>query len=384
MSIEIVPPFDIPLVASGELTFSPDQLNLVRNVITGRDTSFPRTQAIGLLRASNVPDKYRDFQLLLENEQESPSVRYLAARSLGRINTPEAVEILIKNSQICDEYVLTGVMLSLGRIGDRKTLEVISRVKESATGLAASQAEFAAALISHRLGLEGNDLPIPNSSEYLELSGSAASSFQVTQVSETGIHLILTAIRRHLRSLIGAIPSRLPSKLAELRCLRETEVEVCLRSLATQPFGIEYSENNLYQIQCGRNNWMLILNKEFTNQDAVQALQSRKAFPGIIAARYEETGSYSTAFLLFTSPTEQPNILNLLVHRSTGEQIFGGTAQVEGGKANFSIRSISRPGGFPVNVEGTFEGGNLNFETTLSGTQVQERRHPTKVRSSLA
>jgi HEAT repeats len=347
MSIEIVPPFDIPLVASGELTFSPDQLNLVRNVITGRDTSFPRTQAIGLLRASNVPDKYRDFQLLLENEQESPSVRYLAARSLGRINTPEAVEILIKNSQICDEYVLTGVMLSLGRIGDRKTLEVISRVKESATGLAASQAEFAAALISHRLGLEGNDLPIPNSSEYLELSGSAASSFQVTQVSET-------------------------------------EVEVCLRSLATQPFGIKYSENNLYNIKCGRNNWMLILNQEFANQDAVQVLQSRKAFPGVIAAKYEETGLYSTAFLLFTSPTDRPSILNLLIHRSTGEQVFAGTAQVEGGKANFSIYSISRPGGFPVNVEGTFESGNLNFETTLSGTQVQERRHPTKVRSPLA
>ncbi len=70
---------------------------------------------------------------------------------------------------------------------------------------------------------------------------------------------------------------------------------------------------------------------------------------------------YSTAFLLFISPTKQPNILNLLVHRSTGEQIFGGTAKVEASKANFSICSISRPGGFPVNVEGSFEGGNLNF-----------------------
>jgi hypothetical protein len=124
---------------------------------------------------------------------------------------------------------------------------------------------------------------------------------------------------------------------------------------------------------------MLVLNQEFSNQDAVQALQLRKAFPGIIAAKYEENGLYSTAFLLFTSPTEQPNILNVLIHRSTGEQVFGGTAKVEGSKANFSIRSISRPGGFPINVEGSFEGGNVNFETTLSGTQVRERRHPTKV-----
>lgn len=184
MSLEIVPPFDISLTDSGKLALNPDQLSLVRNVIAGTDTSFPRTQAISLLRTSVVPDKYRDFQQLLENEHEDPSVRYLAARSLGRINTPEAVEILINNSQIRDEYVLAGVMLALGRIGDRNALEAISRVKESATGLAASQAEFAAALISHRLGLEGNDLPIPNSSEYLELPNSAASSFQITQVGK--------------------------------------------------------------------------------------------------------------------------------------------------------------------------------------------------------
>ncbi len=379
MSVEIVPPFDISLTDSGKLALKPDQLSLVRNVIAGRDTSFPRTQAISLLRASNVPDKYRDFQLLLENEQESPNVRYLAARSLGRINTPEALEILIKNSQIRDEYVLAGVMLALGRIGDRNALEAISRVKESATGLAASQAEFAAALISHRLGLEGNDLPIPNSSEYLDLPSSAASSFQVTQVGETGVHLILAAIRRHLRSLIEAILGRLPSKLAELWCLRETEAEVCLRSLATQPFGIQYAEDSLYQIQCGQNNWMLVFNQEFANQDAVQKLRTQKAFPGIIATKNEETGSYSTAFLLLTSPADQPNRLNILIHRATGELVFGGTAQVEESKAEFLIRSIPRPGAFPVDIEGTFEGGKVELKTALSGTVVLQRRHPTKV-----
>jgi hypothetical protein len=255
--------------------------------------------------------------------------------------------LLIRNSQVEDERVLTTVMKGLGRIGGENALEAIARVRERTTGVAAFQAEFAAALISHRFGLSGNDLPVPSNSEYLQPTNDTSRSFQVARPSED-------------------------------------ETQVCLQSLADQPFGIQYSGNNLYNIQCGQNNWMLVLNQEFANQDAVQLLQIRKAFPGIIAAKYEETGLYSTAFLLFTSPTEQPNILNLLIHRSTGEQVFAGTAQVEGSKANFSIRSISRPGGFPVNVEGEFEGGNLNFETTLSGTQVQERRHPTKVRSPLA
>jgi hypothetical protein len=342
MPVNIALPFEPIQGISGGLTFSSDQIDLIRNVAAGRDISFSRIQALELLQGSNFSDKVSDLQLLLENEQESSEIRHLSARGLYKVNTPEAVNILIENSQVQDERVLTTVMKGLGRIGGENALEAIARVRDRATGVTAFQAEFAAALISHRLGLSGNDLHIPDNSEYLQLTSDTSRSFQVAKPSED-------------------------------------EAQACLQSLADQPFGIQYSENNLYQIQCGRNNWMLILNRDFADQDAVQILQSRKAFPGVIAAKYEETGLYSTAFLLFTSPTEQPNILNLLVHRSTGEQVFGGTAQVEGGKANFSIRSISRPGGFPVNVEGSFEGGNLNFKTTLSGTQVQERRHPTKV-----
>jgi hypothetical protein len=346
MPVNIALPFEPIQGISRELIFSPDQIDVIRNVAAGRDTSFSRTQALELLQSSSFSDKVRDFQLLLENGQESSEIRHLAARGLYKANTPEAVNILIENSQVQNERVLATVMKGLGRIGSENALEAIASLRERTTGVAVFQAEFAAALISHRLGLSGNDLRVPGNSEYLQPTSDTNRSFQVTRPSED-------------------------------------EAQVCLRSLADQPFGIEYSGNNLYSIKCGRNNWMLVLNQEFSNQDTVQILQSRKAFPGVIAAKYEETGLYSTAFLLFTSPTDQPNILNLLVHRATGEQVFGGTAQVEGSKANFSIRSISRPGGFPVNVEGSFEGGSLNFETTLSGTQVQERRHPIKVRSPL-
>ncbi len=347
MSVTIAQPFEPIQGISGDLTFRSDQIDLIRNVAAGRDTSFSRIQALELLQVSNFSDKVCDFQLLLENGQESSEIRHLAARGLYKVNTPEAVNILIENSQVQDERILTTVMKGLGRIGSENALEAIARVRDRAPGVAAFQAEFAAALISQRFGLSGNDLRVPDNSEYLQPTNDTNRSFHVTRPSEH-------------------------------------EAQVCLQSLADQPFGIQYSGNNLYNIKCGRNNWMLVLNQEFANLDAVQILQSRKAFPGVIAAKYEETGLYSTAFLLFTSPTDQPNILNLLVHRSTGEQVFGGTAQVEGSKANFSIRSISRPGGFPVNVEGSFEGGNLNFETTLSGTQAQERRHPARVIQSLS
>ncbi len=341
MSVNIVLPFAPVSGVSEDLTLKPDQINLIRNVAAGRDTSFSRMQAINLLPSANFPNKATELQRLLENEQESQEIRHLAALALYKVNTPEAVEILLKNSQTQDQRVLASVMKGLGRIGNERTLAAISSVRARATGLAASQAEFAAALISHRLGLAGNDLKIPNSSEYLQIPGKAARLMQVAKASDA-------------------------------------EAGVCLQSLATQPFGIEYAENSLYQIQCGRNNWMLVFNREFTHQESVQTWQTHKAFPGVIATKNEETGSYSTAFLLLTSPAAQPNLLNILIHRATGEQIFSGTGQVEGSKTEFSIRSIPRPGAFPVNIEGTFEGGQVELKTALSGTAVQERRRPTR------
>jgi HEAT repeat protein len=166
MSVKIIPPFKvIPRIAEGEI-FDPDQLSLkrLRNVVAGKDRSFSRAQAMMLLLASDFPNKHRDFEAVLGNEEEPSRFRYLAAISLGRVNTAAAMEVLVKHSQIRDERVLTGVMMALGRIGDKSALDVVSRVKQQTTGMAASMAKFAAALISHRLGLAGNDLPVPDDS----------------------------------------------------------------------------------------------------------------------------------------------------------------------------------------------------------------------------
>jgi len=92
----------------------------VRDVVIGMDASFPRSRAMALLLASDFPNKHRDYELVLQNEKESPEIRYLAAIYLGKIPTPAAMEILLKNSHIRDERVLAGSfadgeILELGR-----------------------------------------------------------------------------------------------------------------------------------------------------------------------------------------------------------------------------------------------------------------------------
>lgn len=344
MSIKIAPPFKFVPTISEEANLAPDEISLkqLRNIVAGRDKTFPQAQAIALLLGSDFPNKHRDFEVVLENEKESPHIRYQAALSLGIINSPVALEILIKNSQIRDERVLAGVMTALGRIGDKKALDAVLRAKAHATGLAASQAKFSAALISHRLGLKGNVLPVPKDRDYLTVPDSAAHPFQITQVDDTN-------------------------------------AEFCLRSIADQTFGIEFSEQPMYQIRCGRNVWMILFNRDFVGQDIIGKLGERKAFPGVIATKIEETGLYSTAFLILTSPTRQPNTVNILIYRTNGDLVFGGTARVERNRVKFSIRSVSRPGAFAVLLEGAFENGRLETKTALSTVSAQvKKRQPVK------
>jgi hypothetical protein len=55
----------------------------------------------------------------------------------------------------------------MARYGDKPSLDAISTLKDRVTGFVRSQAAFAAALISHRLGLEGNGLPPPEQKRLL-------------------------------------------------------------------------------------------------------------------------------------------------------------------------------------------------------------------------
>lgn len=343
MSVRMRSPFKVMLRLDEARAIDPEKVSLkqLRDVVAGRDMNFPRPRAMDLLQVSDFPNKHRDFEAILENEHEPSDIRYLAAVNLWRINTPNALEILIKNSQVCDERVLEGIMMALGRIGGRSALNAVLKVKKNAQGRAALQAKFAADLISYRLGLNGNELQVPDEKDYMKLPSENTYSFQFT-----------------------------PAKYEDS--------ELCLRSLAHQPFGIEFSEHPMYQMRCGRNDMIMLFNREFISQNAVKKLTERRSFLGVIAIKSEESQLYSTTLLVLTSPTRQSDKVNILIYRSTGDLAFGGIAEVKNSRAVFSIRTISRPGASPIKVEGVFEDGKLEIENALSSSFAQKRRQPTK------
>lgn len=351
MSLKMVPPFDfVPrMVEATNANADKVSLKRLRDVVAGRDSTFPRSRGIALLQTTDFPNKHRDFEAVLQNERESLEVRYLAASYLGKIDSPAAMEILINNSHVRDERVLTGVMKALGCIGNQSALDAIATARKRATGSAALQAEFAATLIAHRLGLEERDLSVLDTTEHLKLDPHCARPFRITRADAA-------------------------------------DAEFCLRSLAGQPFGIEFSEHPMYQARCGRNSWMILLNRDFFgDKNGVKTLGKRKAFLGVIAVRSEVTRLYSVAYLMLTSPSKHEDAVSMKIYRTNGRLTYSGTARVAGNGAELSIRALPHPGAIAIQIDGTFEDGRLAIRTALSTSFVQiKKREPIEEPSDLA
>ena len=340
MSIHIAPPFPVvgslsglPAVDSADVALTP-----LRDVVAGRVAGFSRLLAMRMLQASDFPNKHRDFETLLANPSESASVRRQAAICLANINTPAALEILMANAKAGDARVAGAVATGLGRIGGREAYDRLQQLRRDVQHHAAMQVDFAAALIAYRLGLEGDHPVASHEAEDLELRSDAARPFRI--------------------SLADA-----------------ADAELAIRTVAAEPFGIEFSERHVYYVRCGRSAWMILFNRDFVGEDAIVRLRTRKACLGLIALKGPQSGRYSPALLMLTAPRED-GTLHILVPHTHGHLAFRGSAALHGDRADFSLRSVARPGAFAVDIAGVFARGTLDLQTARAESVVRHHRVP--------
>lgn len=304
----------------------------------GNMTSIPRTKAIFLLLLSDYPDKLLDFQRLLEKENEKHIIRYIAAICLGKTNSTEAREILVKNIGIPNEEVLTGIFEALGRIGDKQSLKAILKVKDRVTGFSASQAKFALTIISYRLGLQGNDLRIPTDDEYHQVPPNA----QQIQVARP----------------------------------EDSELRTCLNSIKGESYGIDLATNPAFQVHYDRGVGIVLFNQSVINLGNLRRLLKRKMLLGVFADRFEESRLYSIAYVIFSSPSHDKSSTNILVTRPNGKLVFGGKALMDGNNVKFFIRSISQKGVFPLLIEGMIQDNVLHITEARFSTILQDKNQP--------
>lgn len=327
-------------------TSEAQQLDMFGKILMGGEVPVSLASAISVLNRE-FPMEIRECQVLLEDRHQPSRIRALAAVSLGRIGTPEAEAILIRNIQIPKNDVLSASMTSLGRIGGTRALEVIVGVRPFMTGPAAVRADFAAVLISYRLRLTGHELNVPNESNFLKFESSSVHQLETHPPDET-------------------------------------EARLCLQSLDAQPYGVEFSDNILQKLTCRDNHHMLVLNRDFEGWDGVRKLRDGNALLGAVATKCPDINAYSIAFLVFTSPGDEKDGLQIWINRATGESAFAGTARLKHDRVTFEVSALVGPGAFCLHINGRFDGSALVFTEACSGLSVQQRLVPIRRESRIS
>lgn len=309
------------------------------DVVLGNDREFSRPQGMAELASSERPDREALLAQVLENPREVRRHKAAAAVALGRVATPLAEQTLLRNLVDTADSALQEVLLSLGRIGGPGAIAAIDAVRLAPRHPAARTAAYAAALIAHRFGLPGHELPLPAAGDLLPLPAGQ------TRPIEFG-----------------------PAE--------STDPREVLESMKGQPYGIEFDAAALTWVRCAGEVNVICPNREFLGP-AVRELQKRPAIPALVALQSPETGEHSVSYVVFSRPAGVDEVA-LTVHRCTGKLALAGGARITGSRLHFELGSVRHPGAWAVLLRGSLEDGRFQVTEGIGSTTPEKRRMPTQ------
>jgi len=306
--------------------FSVEEL---REVVFSDSVRLPRVLALSLLAKKTYPEKLDDFRRVLSDEAQVPKVRHVAAIELFRDGSDEARQVLMDNIEVKDELVLRGVLDSLSSLGGPETLEAVATRREQETAIR-SAVEPVMSMTSYRLNVEGFEVAYPEQEQFIEID-----------------------------------PER--SETVELEPGDPETVTKSIADLSKSMPATALSSEGALTIQCGNRSLMFLFDQGFADLETPRQLLERKAAPGVVAVRYTlESDTWETRYYVFTQPVEGSQQIQILLTTTKGTVAFAGTADVEGERAVFALRTVEHPGAVPVEIDGIYEAGELHIEQARS------------------
>lgn len=319
------------------MVFNSIPIDRLRDVVLGRDPAFARPEAFAALAASDLPDREQLLGTVLEESGERPDIRTAAAVALGRVATAESERVLLAALDEQTPRVLAEIARSLGRIGSERALSRVDGLVRSAHPVVAGAARFGAALIAHRLGLPGHELPMPVPADLL------------------------------------TPPATSPTTPIEFRSEDAEQRRAILDDLRRYPLrGIEYDEEAMSRISCAGAVHALVFNREISR--AAARLFERKALAGVVALRSPETDQYHLAQLILTVPAGEA--VNVQLATGSGALTLAGQGQPAGSSVEFTVSAVARPGALPVLINGTLDASAVVIGEAVAGTVRERARLP--------
>ena len=311
------------------------------DIVLGRDRTFERAEAMSLLAASSLPQREQVLAQVLENSGEERQYRLVAAITLGRILTPTAEEVLIRNLSP-EQPALNEVLKGLGRIGGREALTAIESLKLPDSHHGTGAARFAASLITYRLAIEGHDLPLPDEKNLLRAEGTPAQPIELRKMEPAASKVVVEALKRY-------------------------------------PYGnVDFDLDAVTGVHCAGETNVILINREFSSRGTLVKATQRKALFAVGALQSPETGDFSPSYLLFTHPSATPGTVHMIVTRCSGAYAMAGFGRLDGDGGVYELRSVRRPGARSMLVRGTLADGIVRAAEAISSTT---REPPRQVRN---
>ena len=334
MSVQL-PPFRIG-PESGETDGVPRSIDLarLRAALGGRDARVSVLAAVRVVTGSNLPDKVALLASVLRNRELGPDPRRQAAIALGYVKGVESQALLVAALADAETRVQVAAAKSLGWIGDATAYDALVALMRSLSGVPAPQVEWAARLIAHRHGLAAPELPPLRLGERIDFT-----------------------------------TERRPVRVVRARAER---LRLCLDSIARRNFRLRFDSSLAHELHCGRSEWMLLVTDGAARAPA--RMRDRRSIAAAAALFLAGEQRFSIALIVLVEPAGR-----LIVCRSTGEPVFAGELRVEGDRAAFSLGAVSRPGAFPLLLEGSLATAALAIREAVSGPVVIAKQQPVPI-----
>lgn len=304
----------------------------LRKMVFEEEGPLSRPLALSLLARKTYPQKVRDLERLLMNEDETPRLRNLAGVALGRVGTPAAVKALQRGLDVRENLALRGVMEGLSLAGGEDGPSVVRPLKRRA-GATGETAKRTATLLSYRHGARGS-----------EIDRAAQSPLRVSPRRATPI---------------------------EIRAARGKQVEEALARMSEAVPALALTKRGATSLRCEGRSFMFLFGHEAATE-GLERFTAKKAQAGVVASRKVREGrGWGLKYHVLTEPQADGRIV-ILVTTGKGRLMLAGTARVKGGRADFDLRSVEGAGALPVGLEGTYDGRRL----MLTEARSDRRRRP--------
>ncbi len=305
----------------------------LRDAVFRDKGSLSRPLALALLGRKAYPRKVADMSRLLLDEAEQPRLRIMAGQILGQAGTPAAVRALERGLSAKNELALRGAVEGLRQAGRPETPAMLSRLKRR-KGVVGKEAARAAAVVSHRFGQRGNELPETGEPTLLRISPRRSQPIEVSRAPAARVQQALDALGAAIR-------------------------------------GTKLVADGATRLRCADRDLLLLFEKAMQEEPPEHLAAGKTLAAAVVEKAVLEGTTWSVTYQLLTEP-EKDGAIRLVVASMRGVPVYAGSARIKGGRVTFSLRALELPGLAAINIQGAFEKGRLAIKQARSNL----RRHP--------